>query len=397
MRDPSRAPVILDVRVVAGSGGGPDKTILNSPRMLAAAGYRNLCAYLHPPGDPGFEQLRHKAASLQAPLVSVHDRGPWDWRVVTAMLNVCRRERVAIWHGHDYKSNLLGLILRRFWPMRLVTTLHGWVHHTRRTPLYYAVDRLCLPRYERVLCVSPDLHEQALACGVAADRCLLIENGIDAAQYCRRSRTAEAQRALGVPPGRFVIGAVGRLSAEKGFDLLVRAADRLLRDGMDLELWIAGAGEQHAELQRLIDSLGRADRLRLLGYRADTVELYQAMDVFALSSYREGLPNVLLEAMALEVPVVATRVAGVPRLVTPEVDGLLLNPGDVDELAGALARLLGDASLRRRLAASGRQTVEERWSFAARTDKVRAVYDELLRRAAPLSSPSAPVLSEALA
>ena len=98
--------------------------------------------------------------------MSVPDRGPWDWRVVTQLLAVCRRERVGIWHGHDYKSNALGLVLRRFWPMRLVTTVHGWVQHTRRTPLYYAIDRLCLPRYESVICVSPDLYDECLARGV---------------------------------------------------------------------------------------------------------------------------------------------------------------------------------------------------------------------------------------
>src|SRR5205807_10582326 len=96
---------VLDTRVVTGAGGGPDKTILNSPRFLASAGYRMLCAYMHPPGDPGFEQLRAKAKFWQAPLLSVPDRGPLDWKVAVELLNICRRERVTIWHGHDYKSN----------------------------------------------------------------------------------------------------------------------------------------------------------------------------------------------------------------------------------------------------------------------------------------------------
>src|SRR5262249_30979458 len=110
---------VLEARVVCGSGGGPDKTILNTPRFLTAAGYHTLCAYMHPPGDPGFAQLRHKALAWQAPLLSVPDRGPWDWQVVWHLLQICRRERVSIWHGHDYKSNALGLLLGRFWPMRL--------------------------------------------------------------------------------------------------------------------------------------------------------------------------------------------------------------------------------------------------------------------------------------
>src|SRR5438105_14448815 len=89
-------PVVFDTRVVTGSGGGPDKTILNSPRFLDAKGYRMLCAYLHPPEDAGFEQLRRRARAWGAPLLSVPDQGWWDWRVVTELLRICRRERVAI-------------------------------------------------------------------------------------------------------------------------------------------------------------------------------------------------------------------------------------------------------------------------------------------------------------
>src|SRR5262245_7342137 len=251
----SDAPVVLDTRVVTGTGGGPDKTILNSPRFLSAAGYRMLCAYMHPPGDPGFARLQVRAQALQAPLLSVHDRGPWDWSVISQFLRICRRERVTIWHGHDYKSNALGLLLQTFWPMRLVTTVHGWVKETRRTPLYYKIDKLCLPSYELVICVSEDLREQSLACGVPAERCLLVENAIDTEQYARTCSVAQAKARLGLSPGRQVIGAVGRLSAEKGFDLLIRAVDRLLTAGHNVELLIAGEGDQQGDLQRLIGEL----------------------------------------------------------------------------------------------------------------------------------------------
>jgi glycosyltransferase involved in cell wall biosynthesis len=378
--------VVADVRVVTGVGGGPDKTILNSPRFLAGRGYRNLCAYLHPPGDSGFEQLRMRAERYAAPLFGFPDRGPFDLGVATEMLRFCRRERVAVWHGHDYKSNLLGLLLRPFWPMRLVTTVHGWVKHTARTPLYYRVDHLCLPRYERVICVSPDLYDASRRCGVPESRCVLVENGIDVHEYTRTFTTEEAKARFGVPAGRLVVGAVGRLSAEKGFDDLIRAADRLLDEGLDLELWIIGEGDEVADLRRLIVALRRADRVKLLGYRSDTQALYQAMDVFALSSLREGLPNVLLEAMALEVPVVATRIAGIPRLVANGESGLLVEPGAVDELTRALENLLRNAPLRRRLRQAGRSVVECRYSFEVRMAKLRVIYDQLLGRAAPALS-----------
>jgi glycosyltransferase involved in cell wall biosynthesis len=374
----SAGPVVLDTRVVAGSGGGPDKTILNSPRYLASGGYRMLCAYMHPPGDPGFEQIRKKAEALDAPLLSIPDRGPWDVGVLRALLRICRRERVAIWHGHDYKSNLFGLLLRPFWPMKLVTTVHGWVHFTRKTPLYYRIDKLCLPRYERVICVSADLHDRCRALGVPERRCELIENGIDTTQYCRRESPREAKARLGIPAERLVIGAIGRLSREKGFDLLIRATDRLLAKGHDLELIIAGEGDHRERLAQLIAELARQDRVRLLGYHPDVNTLYEAMDVFALSSLREGLPNVVLEAMAMEVPVVATRVAGVPRLIQAEETGLLVELGSADSLADSLERLLSDPELRERLRISGRRAVVTRHGFEVRMGRIRAIYDALL-------------------
>lgn len=383
-------PVVLDTRVVHGSGGGPDKTILNSPRFLDQAGYHNLCAYMHPPGDPGFESLMQKAQTWQAPLLSVHDRGPWDWGVLKRMLQICRRERVAIWHGHDYKSNLIGLLLRPFWPMRLVTTVHGWVHWTRRTALYYEIDRLCLPRYDRVICVSEDLHERCLACGVAPGRCVVIENGIDSRQFARCVRPEEAKRRLGILPGRLVVGAIGRLSAEKGFDVLIQSVKRLLDAGLDLELLIAGEGNQRPQLEAQIHASGREGRIRLLGYLPDPMPVYEAMDVYALSSYREGLPNVLLEAMAMEIPVVATRVAGVPRLVRHEENGLLVEPGSAEALAAAIARPLRDADLASRLRRSGRTTVEVDYSFEARMRTIRSIYDDLMERDGHGSIPEVP-------
>ena len=98
-------PVVLHPRVVTGVGGGPDKTILNSPRFLKELGYHGICAYLRPPGDAGFAALRARAAEAEATLVEIDDAGAWDVRVVWRMLRVCRETKLAIWHGHDYKTN----------------------------------------------------------------------------------------------------------------------------------------------------------------------------------------------------------------------------------------------------------------------------------------------------
>ncbi len=117
--------------------------------------------------------------------------------------------------------------------------------------------------------------------------------------------------------------------------------------------------------------------MRLLGFRSDVKSLYEAMDVFALSSYREGLPNVVLEAMAMGVAVVSTRVAGVPQLIQHEENGLLVDTADNAQLQTQLGRLIVDEKLRGRLAKQARRTIEAEFSFSQRMLKIRGVYDSL--------------------
>lgn len=371
-------PMVLHVRVVTETGGGPEKTILNSPRFLRELNYDSVCAYLRPPGDPGFAAIAGRADEANAALVALDDRGPFDIRVFRQLLKLCREHNVAIWHGHDYKTNFIGLMLRRFHRMKLVTTVHGWVKHTKRTPLYYWIDRRCLKRLDRVICVSEDLLERCREIGVKPERCELIENAIDTEQTVRTQTVAAAKAGLGFDPDVPLIGAVGRLSDEKAFDVLIDAVAKLNAANVRVDLAIAGEGDARPKLEARIAGQRHPERYHLLGHRNDVTDLYQAFDIFALSSLREGLPNVLLEAMALETPVVATKIAGIPRLIEDRRNGRLVEPGSVDQLAGAIGELIDNPNQRAALAAAGRQTIEDRYSFRRRMEKIAAIYDELL-------------------
>ncbi len=370
---------ILEVRVVTGTGGGPDKTILNSPRFLDPHGFRTICAYLHPPDDPGFQVLRQRAEEAGAQLVSIPDRGPFDFSVVRNLIRLCREENVAVWHGHDYKSNFWGLWARRFWPMRLMSTVHGWGVRHWKSPLFDAIDLWSLRSYDRVICVSDDQVETCLRSGVRQHRLRLIENGIDVEQYRRNQSTAAARQRLGWPEEGLYLTAIGRLSAEKGFDLLIEAVKRLKGEFPKLRLAIAGEGPSRAALEEQIKHRGLSDTVQLLGMCQDIRPVLEAADLFVLSSLREGLPNVVLEAMAMETPVVATRVAGVPHVITDEHNGLLADTESVESLVTAIRRCLSDAELRSRLARAGRETIVRRFNFAVRMDRMRKIYEELLR------------------
>ncbi|HTN74927.1 MAG TPA: glycosyltransferase, partial [Pirellulaceae bacterium] len=160
---------------------------------------------------------------------------------------------------------------------------------------------------------------------------------------------------------------------------LMAVVETLVRAGRDLQLVILGDGPQRGELERTIVERQLDRHVRLLGHRNDVSQWLEAMDLFVLSSLREGLPNVLLEAMALETPVVATEVGGVARLVRHNTNGLLVPPASPAALATAIANMLDDEPLSRRLTAAARATIAERFDFSQRMRAMRDIYDELLR------------------
>ena len=373
-------PMVLHARVVTSTGGGPDKTILNSPRFLNELGYDSRCVFFHPPNDEGFDVLRRRASELSAPLNEIDDRGKLDFAAIKQAIRLCREHQVTIWHAHDYKTNLIGLIARWFHPMKLVTTAHGWVNFSGQTPRYYRLDkRWFLPRYEKVICVSPTVLEQCLAAGVPQSRCLLIENAIDHEQFCRHRPIVEAKRdRFGATRDQLVIGAIGRLAGEKGFDLLIEAFTRVVARGIDARLVIAGEGPDQALLERVIAESGISDWIELVGFCRDTRAFMESLDIFVLSSLREGLPNVVLEAMAVGAPVIATRVGGVGRLVNDGENGRLIDSGDVDSIADAIMQLAQSADQRARYSEAAVATIARDWSFRRRMENLADLYRDVL-------------------
>ena len=370
-------PVVLHTRVVTGTGGGPEKTILNSPRFLEQYGIESACMFMRPRGDGGFASLETRAAASGARIVGIDDRGPLDLSIVSKAIRLCRKHNVAIWHGHDYKSNFLGLVVRLFHRMHLVTTAHGWVRFTSRTPLYYNIDRASLKRYERVLCVSEDLVERCRLFGVHADRLTLVDNAIVHTDYDTQPPTVAEKARFGFGADQILLGAVGRLSEEKGFDKLLNAVRQLVDEGHNIGLIIAGEGHLREALQDQVEHLGLQQRVRLAGFLDDPRELYRAIDVYVLSSLREGLPNVVLEAMASARAVVATKVNGIPRLVQDGKNGLVVPTDNTAALTEGIRSCLQSVDLRENLAAEGRLTIEERFSFEHRMAKVVETYRSL--------------------
>jgi glycosyltransferase involved in cell wall biosynthesis len=189
----------------------------------------------------------------------------------------------------------------------------------------------------------------------------VLSIGVDPDLYSPRPFRAD--------PERFEIASVGRLAPVKGFPVLLAAVEQLLRDGRRLRLRLAGGGPQHGSLAAEIERRGLSPHVHLEGSlnTEGILALYRETDIFALASFAEGLPTVLMEAMAMEIPCVATRITGIPELIRDGVNGLLVTPSNPGELAEAISRLMDDRDLRRRLGQQARIQVLERYDLKRNT------------------------------
>ena len=181
-----------------------------------------------------------------------------------------------------------------------------------------------------------------------------------------------------VPP-KLIVGAAGRLSVEKGFEVLVDAARLINSKYPHVGFVVFGEGAQRERLQQRIDRYHLGGSFVLAGFRHDLDELIRQLDLFVLPSYTEGLPNVVLEAFAAGVPVVATSVGGTPEIVQHERSGLLVPPGDASALAEAIADLVSSEYRRRLMGAAGRDAVTEHFDFQSQASSYQELFTQVLQ------------------
>jgi glycosyltransferase involved in cell wall biosynthesis len=383
---------ILELRSVRCTGGGPEKTILSGAARHDRARFDVTVCYVRDFRDDVFA-LRQRARGLDLDYVEIPERGSVDPRIWRQLCRLVADRRIDLVHAHDYKTDLLALALARRLGVVPLATAHGWTGQAARERyLYYPLDKRLLGRFPRVIAVSADIRRELVRCGAHPDRVTVILNGIDPVEFRRTPGRRETVRVqLGYRPEHFVIGAVGRIERQKRFDHLVEAFAALAHHHPLMRLAIAGAGSLEPELTRLIESRGLTERARLLGHRDDVAELHHAMDVFVQSSEYEGTPNAVLEAMALETPIVATDAGGTSEVATPQTEALIVPIGDVNALVNAIRTVRDDQPAARARAIAARRRVENALSFDARTRRLEAVYLELVAdpsgaRAIPVSS-----------
>jgi glycosyltransferase involved in cell wall biosynthesis len=373
---------VLELRSVQGTGGGPEKTILLGAARANGAAFDVVVCYVRDRRDEVF-RLDQRAATMGVNYVEVVERHSFDVRVWRQLVTAVRDRHIDIVHSHEYKTDLLALLLARTTGIVPVATAHGWSGHSARERfLYYPIDKRLLARFPRVVAVSSVIQNELIRTGTRRDRITLLLNAIDPDAYARvPGRGPLVRQAFGWRQEHFVIGAVGRLERVKRFDLLLEAVAPIVGAHSRLQLAIVGDGSLREDLAALAARLGIAEHCRFLGHRDDIVDLHHAFDLLVQASESEGTPNAVLEAMAMETPVVATDVGGTRELAADRIHAIIVPRHDVASLRAAIKDVIADPAGARTRAVAARQRIEQDLSFAARTRKLEALYAELAPRA----------------
>ncbi len=303
--------------------------------------------------------LTRSMDTAMIPYSFIREAGRFDRAVIQQIRDVARKYEAQIIWSNSVKSHFLVNAAGVGKQCKWVAFHHGYTSTDLKMRIYNELDRVSLRNANRVVTVCQQFAGQMKARGVEESR-IRIQH-MPVRRFSNSREDAVALRAdLKLPVGAKVVLSIGRLSREKGHADLVDAFSQLQERFKDTEVWlvVVGDGPERARLEQRAKECNAGKNVAFAGHRDDAKRFYGIADVFALPSYTEGTPNVLLEAMAAGVPVVATRVGGIPELATDEKNALLVAAGKPSEIANALRRILQTAQLRNELSRAASEVVE---------------------------------------
>ncbi|HEX7120379.1 MAG TPA: glycosyltransferase [Longimicrobiales bacterium] len=319
--------------------------------------------------------IRLRDANVRVSPVIVPPRGYRAERRRFAAL--CHALRPDVVHTHGYRPDLVDAGVARRLGIPVVTTVHGFTGGGWRNRLNEWLQRRAIRRFDAVVAVSAAMAERLVREGAPADRVIALRNAW--APATSPLQREAARLALDLPPDRFHVGWVGRLSREKGPDVLVDALARLA--DLPLTASFLGDGPERRRLEDHTARLALHDRVRWHGTIDDAARVLPAFDVFVLSSRAEGTPIALFEAIAAGVPVVATRVGGVPEVLS-HGEAALVPPDDPLRLADAIRAVARTPETAAARARAARRRLDHEFALGPWLERYEALYRSL-RRPAP--------------
>lgn len=360
--------------------GGTELNAVRTAEALDRARVHLTVALLGADGELRERYERLGVAIHRFPLGTL--RGPRTLAEGRRFVKLLRAERIDVVHCHDMYSNVFGSVAGRLAGVAGVIVSRRW-SNTLPDPALRAANGIAYRVGHRVLANSEAVAASLQADeGVASRRIAVIPNFVEEAAFERPNPDARraARSALGVQAGEIVIGIVARLAPVKDHATLLRAAALLLPRNPALRIVLIGDGPERAPLEQLAIELGIERQVTFAGTRPHRPNPHHLFEVSVLSSLSEGFPNSVVEAMAAERPIVATRVGGTPDAIADGITGVLVPPRDPAALAAGIARVVEDPEAARRMGIAAGEAARTSYSRPAVLARLLSLYEELTRR-----------------
>lgn len=366
---PSRRPIRLLEVISNAIVGGVENYVRNLIRLLPPDAFQIslLCPY-----ESGvISDLRRAGyAVFLTPMKGMPPEIPWG--AIQTAVGVIRGQQIDIIHAHMPKGQMIGGIAGALTHTPIVATVHGRSMTAEELSIHQLTG-------SHLIAVCQEAYTQAMAMGVSPTNISLIHNGVDLERFKPGLDDAHFRETAGIPAEAPLVGFVGRLSWEKGPDQFVEAAAVAHQQRPDIHFAVVGEGPVDAYLAELIHKHGLEDVVHMAGLWPNPTEVYPALDVIALTSHSEGMPLALLEAMACGVPVAAMNVGGVLEIVEFGKTGLLVSPGDPDEMGRTLVSLLARPEALKQMGEAARQRAETMFDLRNSVRQTADLFRELTR------------------
>ncbi|RQV98165.1 glycosyltransferase [bacterium] len=365
--------------VVNGLGiGGAEKKLLDLVRHLDRRRYKIFVCSI---GQSGPLEVDFKALGVEVFVFSKRNR--FDMMLIYRVARLIRNCKIDLIQTTLWLADIVGAVASLLTGggvpvISWETVTHGENDILRTQYRHVLFYKFWMRFVYKIVAVSNEIRDSLIVRrGIPASRIQVIHYGVDLKRFGRVSESEIRRDMFRFPRNHIVIGTVARLESYKGVVFMQKAAIELARQYANLVFHFVGDGSLRSKLEGEVRQAGMSDHIFYLGSRDDVHEIMRTFDIFVLPSLTEGLPNVILEAMASAKPVVATKVGGIPEAVIPEETGILIPPGNVNALTAAISRLINNPSLSRRMGEAGRKRAERYFSV----DQEVASFEELYSRA----------------
>lgn len=371
---------------------GAENVIIEIGKFSEKFGYRSIVASFEEPNGE-HEELIAAAAKNGLETAVIKCRGRFDPSVFGRLRRVVDSMGIDVIHCHGYKEDFYAL----FSGLRIpkIATNHLWKKTTLKLRVSEYADSLALRYFDRVVAVSHEILLEMEKRGIPASKMSMIENGVDPGRFRGidgNGKNKGIREQFGIDKDHIVLGTVSSLTTEKGHSCLLKAVSSLvLKEGLALKegavktgkkggirLLIVGDGPEKERLKLEAAELGLSGSVIFAGKRKDIPELLDAMDIFIIPSFREGLPMALLEAMAASKTVIATDVGEARRVLSDGQDGYLVPPGNPEALCRAILEAIKDKDGSREMGRSALRAVEKNFTSEKMAGRYCALYDTLL-------------------